>query len=90
MEWIVEFEGQQLPMERVWSEEFAQIIGPLVSTLKASLEGAEGIEDLRVVIFAEDHGEDMSWGFKFEGPPMSVNRAVDLLGPEAPITKTTH
>lgn len=77
-------------MDRVWSDDFAQIVGPLVKTLKATLAGADGIDDLKVIIHAEDDGEDMSWGFKFEGPPLSVNRAVDLLGPEAAITSTRH
>lgn len=90
MEWLVEFEGQRLPMDRVWSEEFAQIVGPLVAKLKGALEGAEGIEELKVVIYAEDDGQDLGWGFKFEGPPLVVNRAIDLFGTSAEITKTTH
>jgi len=90
MEWIVEFEGQRLPMDRVWSDEFAQIVGPLVAKLKAALNGADGIDGLKIVIYAEDDGEDMSWGFKFEGQPLAVNRAVDLLGPQASLTSTQH
>lgn len=90
MEWIVEFEGQRLPMERVWADDFAQIVGPLVDMLKTALAGADDLEELNIVIFAEDDGEDMSWGFKFEGPPMAVNRAVDLLGPEASLKSTQH
>lgn len=90
MEWFVEFEGQQLPMERVWSEEFAQIVGPLVAKLKSALEGADGMEELKVVIYAEDYGQDLGWGFKFEGPTMVVNRAIDVFGTSAEITKTTH
>lgn len=90
MEWLVEFEGQRLPMDRVWSEEFAQIVGPLVAKLKGALDGAEGIEELKVVIYAEDDGQDLGWGFKFEGPTLVVNRAIDLFGTTAEITKTTH
>lgn len=90
MEWIVEFEGQRLPMDRVWGDDFARIVGPLVDTLKTALDGADDLDGLKIVIFAEDDGEDMSWGFKFEGPPLTVNRAVDLLGPEASLTSTQH
>lgn len=90
MEWLVEFEGQRLPMDRVWGNDFAQIVGSLVATLKATLDGTEGIDGLKVIIYAEDDGQDMSWGFKFEGPLLSVNRAIDLLGPEAAITSTKH
>lgn len=77
-------------MERVWADDFAQIVGPLVNTLKAALDGADDLNGLKIVIYAEDDGDDMSWGFKFEGSPMAVNRAVDLLGPEASLTSTQH
>lgn len=90
MEWLVEFEGQRLPMDRVWGDDFAKIVGPLVDTLKVALAGADDLDGLKVVIYAEDDGDDMSWGFKFEGPPLVVNRAIDLFGTSAEITKTTH
>lgn len=77
-------------MERVRTDEFSQIDAPLVSTHKTALDGAEDIDGLKIIIYAEDAGEDMSWGFRFEGPPLSVNRAVDLFGSEVSIAKTSH
>lgn len=77
-------------MDRVWGDDFAKIVGPLVDTLKATLDGADDLDGPKIVIYAEDDDEDMSWGFKFEGPPLAMNRAVDLLGPEAAINTTQH
>lgn len=86
IEWFVEFDGQGLPTDRMWRDDFAQIVGPLVSPLKAALEGADRIGGLKIPVYAEDDGADMSWGFKFEGPPI----AVDPLGGGAAITSTRH
>ena len=79
-----------MPMNAVWSDDFARIVGPLVSTIEKALLGADDLDGLKVVIFAEDDGDAPTWGFKFEGPTAAVNRAVDLLGPEAPIVPGTH
>lgn len=77
-------------MDRVWSEEFAQIVGPLVAKLTEALDGADDLGGLKVIIYAEDNGQDLGWGFKFEGPPLAVNRAIDLFGTSAELNKTTH
>lgn len=77
-------------MDRVWSEDFAQIVGPLVAKLKAALDGADDLGGLKVIIYAEDDGQDLGWGFKFDGPPLEVNRAIDLFGTSVALTRTTH
>ena len=79
-----------MPMNAVWSDDFARIVGPLVSTIEKALHGADDLDDLKVVIFAEDDSDGPTWGFKFEGPPASVNLAIDLLGTAAPIVPGTH
>jgi hypothetical protein len=77
-------------MDRVWSEEFAQIVGPLVAKLKAALDVADDLGGLKVIIYADDNGQDLGWGFKFDGPLLVVNRAIDLFGTGAELNKTTH
>lgn len=79
-----------MPMDAVWSDDFARIVGPLVSTIEKALDGADDLKGLKIVIYAEDDSDGPTWGFKFEGPPASVNRAIDLLGTEAPIVPSTH
>lgn len=79
-----------MPMDAVWSDDFARIVGPLVSTIEKALDGADDLDGLKIVIYAEDDSDGPTWGFKFEGPPTSVNRAIDLLGTEAPIVPATH
>lgn len=93
MEWIVEFEGRHLPMDAVWSDDFARIVGPLKSTIEKALDRAadpDELDGLRIIVYAEDDGEAPAWGFKFAGPPVAVNYAVILMGDTAPIVPPTH
>jgi|TARA_A100001391_G_C5082904_1_gene280342 hypothetical protein len=93
MEWFVEFEGRQLPMDAVWSDDFARIVGPLKSTIEKTLNRAaepDELEGLKIVVFAENEADSPTWGFKFAGPQTAVNYAVSLLGAQAPIVPETH
>ena len=55
-------------MDAVCSDDFARIVGPLVSTIEKALDHADDLDGLKVVIFAEDDSDGPNWGFKFEGP----------------------
>jgi hypothetical protein len=93
MEWLVEFEGRQTPMEAVWSDEFARIVSPLKHTIETALAKAadpDELNGLKVVIYAEEDDEGASWGFKFAGTPVAVNYAFFLMGERAPIVKPGH
>lgn len=93
MEWIVEFEGRQLPMDVVWNDDFAKIVGPLKATIDQALVRAadpDELNGLRIIVFAEDEGDAPMWGLRFEGSPVAVNYAVVLLGAKAPIVPASH
>lgn len=87
--WIVEFEGQQKPLDDVWSPEMAVIVGPVRHQVAGALDAAadpDELEGLRVIIFAED-GE---WGFRLAGSPTAVNYAIALIGLKRDIRPTTN
>ncbi len=93
MEWLVEFEERQIPLDAVWSDEFARIVGPLKSTIEKALGKAADpreLDDLRVIVLAEEDVTGASWGFKFAGSPLAVNYAVVLVGDQAPVVKQAH
>lgn len=93
MEWLVEFEGRQMPMDAVWSDDFARIVGPLRSTIEKALGKAadpDELDGLKVVVYAEEDGAGATWGFKFAGPPTAVNYAVFLTGDTMPVVKPGH
>jgi hypothetical protein len=93
MEWLVEYEGQQMPLDRIWSDELARIVGPLKSTIEKALARAaepQELAGLKVVVYAEDTGNGASWGFKFAGSPAAVGYAVSLVGEQTPIVKPSH
>ena len=86
----MEFAGRQMPMDAVWSDDFAKIVGPLKPTIEKALVKADDpddLEGLKIIVFAEDDGDAPAWGFKFAGLPVAVNYAVILVGPEAPIVR---
>lgn len=93
MEWLVEFEGEQRPLESIWSDEAARIIGPLKEAIEKALEQATDPDDLkglRVIVFAEETESGAEWGFKFLGPPEAVHYAVDLTGSTMQIVDPRH
>lgn len=82
-----------MPMEAVWSDEFARIVGPLRSTIEKALDKAadpDELQGLKVVVYAEEGEDGATWGFKFAGPPTAVNYAVFLTGGAMPVVKPAH
>jgi len=92
-EWLVAFEGRQMPMEAVWSDEFARIVVPERSTIEKALDKAadpDELNGLKVVVYAEEDTGGATWGFKFAGPPTAVNYAIFLTGDTMPVVKPGH
>lgn len=88
MEWLVEFEGEQRPLQTIWTDEAARIVGPLQATVEKALGRAadpEELEGLIVIVYAEETDTGAEWGFKFSGPPAAVNYAISLVGRTSPI-----
>ena len=88
MEWLVEFEGEQRPLQTIWTDEAARIIGPLKATVENALGRAadlDGLEGLKVIVYAEETETGAQWGFKFSGPPAAVQYAISLVGRSSPI-----
>lgn len=82
-----------MPMEAVWSDEFARIVGPLKSSIEKALDEATDpsqLHGLKVVVYAEENDTRASWGFKFAGSPTAVNYAVSLTGDTMPVVKPGH
>jgi len=93
MQWMVEFDGQQLPMDAVWDNDVAKVVGPSKATIEKALARAaepDELRELKVIVFAEDEGEAPVWGFKFAGAPHAVKYAIDLMGKETPIMPPSH
>lgn len=88
MEWLVEFEGEQRPLQTIWNDEAARILGPLMATVENALGKAadlEELEGLKVIVYAEETDRGAEWGFKFTGSPAAVNYAISLMGRKSPI-----
>lgn len=88
MEWLVEFEGEQRPLQTIWTDEAARTIGPLKATVENALGRAadlDGLEGLKVIVYAEETETGAEWGFKFSGPPDAVQYAITLVGRSSPI-----
>lgn len=82
-----------MPMEAVWSDDFARIVGPLLSTIEKALDKAadpDELDGLKIVVYAEDDSDGPTWGSKFAGSPTAVSYARFLMGEQAPIVKPTH
>ncbi len=88
MEWLVEFEGEQRPLQTIWTDEAALIIGPLKATVEKALCRAadpKELEALMVIVYAEEADTGAAWGFKFSGQRAAVNYAIALVGRSSPI-----
>ena len=84
----MEFEGEQRPLQTIWTDEAARIIGPLKATVEKALGRAadpDELEGLMVIVYAEETDMGAAWGFKFSGPVAAVNYAVSLVGRSSPI-----
>lgn len=90
---MVEFEGERRPLESVWSDELARLVGPLKSTVENALDKAADPDELKglmIIVYTEVMDAGAQWGFKFAGPPTAVNYAVSLVGQSAPVIKPHH
>ncbi len=82
-----------MPMEAIWSDEFARVVGPLRLSVENALAKAvdtDELDGLKVVIYAEEDPEGATWGFKFAGPPTAVSYAVFPTGKVVPLVKPGH
>ena len=64
MEWLVEFEGEQRPLQTIWTDKAAHIIGPLRATVEKALGRAtdpEELEGLIVIVYAEETDTGARW-----------------------------
>ncbi|SFZ80822.1 hypothetical protein SAMN02983003_0152 [Devosia enhydra] len=84
----MEFEGEQRPLQTIWTHEAACIIGPLKATVENALGGAadlEELEGLKIIVYVEETETGAEWGFKFRGPAAAVNYAIYLVGRSSPV-----
>ena len=81
MKWTIEFMGQQRPLDEVWSDDLAGIIGPYRDRIETAFKAArdpELLNDIEVIFFVDDQN---SWGVRFYGQSLAVQYATDIAMP---------
>ena len=81
----VEHDGQTKPLEAIDNAEFQAAVRPVRRHIENAVGSDSDFDDLRVV-FSVDPEAGLQ--FAFRGDPMTVNRAVDLVGRSARIHRS--
>lgn len=87
VQWLVEFEGKQKPLDEIKSQDFQRSVEPIrtfLSDVLAPILNEPELGELRVIFSL-----DPETGLKFtlRGPPALVNEAISRIGPNAEIAK---